>query len=192
MSPLPSTERRELLTLARRAIEAAVHRRPPPELSFASPPLAAPCGAFVSLHQRGRLRGCIGHIDASQPLAVTVARCAVAAALEDPRFSPVTPDEVPGLEIEISVLSPVVPIRPEEVEVGKHGLLVSCGWQRGLLLPQVATQFHWTRERFLQETCNKAGLLADAWKDPSTKIEAFTAEVFSEAEIRAEHPARAS
>ena len=181
-----------MLTLARSAIEAAVQRHPLPEPSFAMRLLAALSGAFVSLHQRGRLRGCIGQIDASQPLALTVARCAVAAAMEDPRFSPVTPDELSGLEIEISVLSPLVPVRPEEIEVGKHGLLVSRGGQRGLLLPQVATQFHWTRERFLLETCHKAGLDADAWQDPGTQLEAFTAEVFSEAEIRAEHPARAS
>src|SRR3989304_6034275 len=145
MSPLSSAERRELLTLARRAIDAAVQRRPPPELSFALPLLAVPSGAFVSLHQRGRLRGCIGQIDASQPLALTVARCAVAAAMEDPRFSPVTPDDLSGLEIEISVLSPLVPVRPEEIEVGKHGLLVSRGGQRGPLVPPGATQFHWPR-----------------------------------------------
>lgn len=180
-----------MLALARRAIEAAVERRPPPEVHFTMPVLAVPSGAFVSLHQRGRLRGCIGQIDARESLALTVARCAVAAAMEDPRFSPVTSDEVPGLEIEISVLSPLVPILPQQIEVGTHGLLVSRGWQRGLLLPQVATQFHWGRERFLQETCHKAGLDADAWQDPGTHLEAFTAEVFSEAEIRAEHPARA-
>lgn len=179
-----------MLALARSAIEAAVLQRPLPDMHCTTPLLAAPSGAFVSLHQRGRLRGCIGQIDAREPLALTVAQCAVAASMEDPRFSPVTADELPGLELEISVLSPLAPIRPEEVEVGKHGLLVSRGWQRGLLLPQVATQFHWTRERFLQETCHKAGLDADAWKDPGTHIEAFTAEVFSEAEIRAEHSAR--
>jgi len=190
MSPLANAERRELLALARRAIEAAVQRRLPAEPPFTSVALAQPSGAFVSLHQRGRLRGCIGQIEASQPLADTVIRCAAAAALEDPRFSPVAPDEVPTLEIEISVLSPLVPIRPEEIEVGKHGLLVSRGWLRGLLLPQVATEFHWTRERFLQETCHKAGLDADAWQDPAAKVEAFTAEVFSEADIRVQHPAR--
>lgn len=180
-----------MLALARSAIEAAVLRRPLPEVRLASPLLAAPSGAFVSLHQERHLRGCIGQIDAREPLALTVARCAVAAAMEDPRFSPVTEHELAGLELEISVLSPLVPIRPGDVEVGKHGLLVSRGWQRGLLLPQVATQFHWTRERFLEETCHKAGLDPDAWKDPGTHLEAFTAEVFSEAEIRAEHSARA-
>jgi len=192
MSPLPSAERRALLALARSAIKAAVERRPPPELPSDFPLLAVPSGAFVSLHQRGRLRGCIGQIEARQPLVLTVAHCAIAAATEDPRFSPVTPEEVPGLEIEISLLSPLRPARPEEIEVGTHGLLISRGWQRGLLLPQVATQFHWTRERFLQETCHKAGLDADAWQDPGTRIEAFTAEVFSEAEMRAEHPAPSS
>lgn len=180
-----------MLALARSAIEAAVLRHSLPDALPKMPLLAAPSGAFVSLHQRGRLRGCIGQIEARLPLALTVAECAVAAATKDPRFPPVTPDELAGLEIEISVLSPLAPIRPEEVEVGKHGLLVSRGWQRGLLLPQVATQFHWGRERFLQETCRKAGLDADAWRDSDTRIEAFTADVFSEAEIRAEQSARA-
>lgn len=192
MSPLPSDDRRALLALARRAIVEAVHHRPLPEASLTSPDLARPCGAFVSLHQRGRLRGCIGQIEAADPLAQTVARCAVAAAMEDPRFSPLRPEEVADLEIEISVLSPLASISPEQIEVGKHGLLVSRGWQRGLLLPQVATQYRWSGERFLQETCRKAGLDADAWKDPATHIEAFTAEVFSETELEAGQHAQAS
>jgi AmmeMemoRadiSam system protein A len=189
---LPSQERRELLDLARRAILAAVHRTPPPDTAHASPVLMQPSGAFVTLHQRGRLRGCIGQVESPEPLADTVAHCAVAAAMEDPRFAPVQADEVAELEIEISVLSTLAPIRPEEIEPGKHGLVVSRGRMRGLLLPQVAVQFHWTRERFLQETCRKAGLEPSAWQDPSVRVEAFTAEVFSEAENRAEHSARAS
>lgn len=192
MSPLPSPERRELLAVARRAIVEAVHHRPPPQVSLASPVLAQPSGAFVSLYQRGRLRGCIGQIEPTEPLAMAVARCAAAAAIEDPRFAPVRPEEIPELEIEISMLSPLAPLAPNEVEIGKHGLLITRGWLRGLLLPQVATQFHWTRERFLQETCRKAGLDPDAWQDSSARIEAFTAEVFSEAELHSEQRAQAS
>ena len=146
----------------------------------------------MSLHRRGHLRGCIGQIEAVDPLAETVARCAVASALEDPRFPPVRAEEIAELEIEISVLSPLTRITPEEIKVGTHGLLISCGAMRGLLLPQVATQYHWDRERFLGETCWKAGLERDAWKDPATRLEAFTAEVFSEADFRAEHKAQAS
>jgi AmmeMemoRadiSam system protein A len=192
MSPLSSGDRRALLELARRAIVEAAHRRPVPPVLLHTPELARPGGAFVSLHQRGRLRGCIGQMEALEPLAQTVARCAAAAATEDPRFAPVQPQELDELEIEISVLSPLFPISPEQVEVGRHGLLVSRGWQRGVLLPQVAAEFRWTPQRFLEETCRKAGLEADALRDPATRIQAFTAEVFSEAETRSEPRARAS
>jgi AmmeMemoRadiSam system protein A len=192
MSPLLNAERRILLALARRAIiEAVVNNRllevPPPVGA-----LARPSGAFVSLHRHGRLRGCIGQIEPADSLAVTVARCAVSAAVEDPRFYPVTPEELGELEIEISILSPLQLIQPEQIEVGKHGLLVTRGRMRGLLLPQVATQYRWTRERFLEETCYKAGLERDDWKDPAARVEAFTAEVFSEADLRSEQRAQAS
>lgn len=192
MSPLPSEQRRALLDVARRAIVEAVHHRPLPEVPRAAPELMKPCGAFVSLHLRGRLRGCIGQVEAIEPLVAAVARCAVAAAVEDPRFDPVGPEEVPDLEIEISVLSPHHPIRPEEIEVGTHGLIVTQAWLRGLLLPQVAVEYRWSRERFLEETCRKAGLDGDAWKESDTQIEAFTAEVFSEANLPDKHRAQAS
>jgi AmmeMemoRadiSam system protein A len=192
MSPLPSEERRALLELARRAIVETVQARPAPEVSRVSLALGERAGAFVSLHLRGRLRGCIGQVEPVEALAEAVARCAVAAAVEDPRFEPVSPGELADLEIEISILSPLTPIQPEEIEVGKHGLLVTRDRMRGLLLPQVATQYHWPRERFLEEACRKAGLERDAWKDPASRIEAFTAEVFSEADFRDERRARAS
>lgn len=115
-----------------------------------------------------------------------VAHCAKAAALEDPRFSPLSPQELVEIEIEISVLSPIEPIAPDQIESGKHGLVVTRGSIRGVLLPQVAAEFQWTAERFLEETCVKAGLERDAWKDAATQIEAFTAEVFSESEFRSE------
>jgi len=192
MSPLPSEDRRALLELARRAIVETVQARPLTEVSPVSLALRERAGAFVSLHLRGRLRGCIGQVEPVEALAEAVARCAVAAAAEDPRFEPVSPGELADLEIEISILSPLTPIQPEKIEVGKHGLLVTRDRMRGLLLPQVATQYHWPRERFLEEACRKAGLERDAWKDPASRIEAFTAEVFSEADFRGERRARAS
>lgn len=185
MSPLPSDERRALLELARRAIVEAVHGRPLPETA----PAAAertPCGVFVSLHQHGQLRGCIGQLESPDPLAVAVTRCAASAALDDPRFDPVRAEEIPGLAIEISVLSPPAPITLEQIEVGKHGLLVARTRLRGVLLPQVAVEQHWPALRFLEETCRKAGLDRDAWKDPGTKVLGFTAEVFSEREFQGE------
>jgi len=192
MSPLPESERRALLDLARRALtEAVLHRA---ILDYAKPEglLAQPAGCFVTLHRQGRLRGCLGQIEASMPLAEAVVRCAVAVSSEDPRFVPVAADELDDVEIEISVLSPLAPVQPDQVVVGRHGLLVCQGPFRGLLLPQVATEHSWTRERFLEETCLKAGLTRESWKDPATRIEAFTAEVFSEAQLFPERHARAS
>jgi AmmeMemoRadiSam system protein A len=187
-SPLPEEEKRQLLALARKSIEAAVSDAPEPE----APASARRAGVFVSLHLRGRLRGCIGIIEPTASLPEEVIRCAASAALEDPRFPAVSRAELPELEIEISVLSPLAPITPEEIEPGRHGLFVTQGPFRGLLLPQVATQFHWSRQRFLEETCLKAGLPRDAWRDPSTKIFGFTAEVFSEKEFPSRQQLRAS
>ncbi|MCL6566583.1 MAG: AmmeMemoRadiSam system protein A [Acidobacteriia bacterium] len=194
MSPLSSAERRALLALARQAIvEAVVHGRlpEPPAVGGA---LAEPGAAFVSLHSHGRLRGCIGQVEPTASLAETVQFCAVAAATRDPRFAPVVPEELDELEIEISVLSPRQPVRPEQIEPGVHGVRVLAGTAQALLLPQVATRFRWSRERFLEEVCLKAGLPAEAWRDPQTRLEAFTAEVFSEADFREEsrEQARAS
>jgi AmmeMemoRadiSam system protein A len=179
MLPLIESDQQQLLRLARRALEAAVRDGRLPEAEACPPALAEKRGAFVTIHKAGRLRGCIGYIEALKPLHQTVAECAVAAALRDPRFDPVEPEELPFLHLEISVLSPFEEISPEKIEVGRHGLMVSLGWQRGLLLPQVATEWNWDRERFLEETCLKAGLPADAWKQ-GAKIQAFTAQVFGE------------
>ena len=115
-----------------------------------------------------------------------VAYCAMAAALDDPRFAPMTPPEIEGLAIEISVLSPLVEISSEQIEPGKHGLMVTRGVKRGVLLPQVAQQFGWTAERFLEETCVKADLERDDWKQPGTRVQGFTAEIFSEAGFHAD------
>ncbi len=180
MSPLSEEDRRALLTLARRAIsEAVTHGRvleePPP-----GGVLAQLAGAFVTLHHLGCLRGCIGRVEAAEPLADTVIRCAISAALHDPRFDPVRRDELEALAIEISILTPPIPVRPGEIEIGRHGLVVSRGAFRGLLLPQVAVEHGLTPERFLDETCRKAGLLPGAWRDAETEIYAFTCEVFAE------------
>jgi AmmeMemoRadiSam system protein A len=172
-------DRQLLLTVAREALAAhvglaAAHVPGPVEV------LARRSGAFVTLHKHGELRGCIGHIEPNEPLGRVVARCAVAAGTTDPRFPPITPSELGQLEIEISLLGPLEPIAgPQEVEVGRHGLVVEQGWQRGLLLPQVASEWQWDADTFLAQTCHKAGLPRDAWKH-GAKIWRFDAEVFGE------------
>jgi len=170
--------------LARRAIVEAVSYLQVFEVPPVSDNLARPTGAFVTLYCDGHLRGCIGRIEPTEPLARTVAQCAVGAALHDPRFTPVVGEELVRLTIEISVLSPVELILPEAVKVGTHGLVIQREHFRGVLLPQVAMERAWTRERFLEETCRKAGLPPDAWRDPETQCLAFTDEVFSEAEFK--------
>ncbi len=185
MSPLDSNERRALLTLARLALERAVERGAFEGFGVEKMPgrLGEPAGAFVTLRRGKQLRGCIGHLEASPAsLALAVAWAAKSAALEDPRFEPVRPEEVAELTIEISVLTPFEEIAPEKVVPGTHGLVIQQGNRRGLLLPQVATEHGLSRERFLEETCAKAGLPRDAWRDSATRVFAFTAEVFSEEE----------
>jgi AmmeMemoRadiSam system protein A len=180
MLPLTEEERKTLLSLARRRLEEGVCGVvAPKEVVGLSSALLESRGAFVTLHRGGELRGCIGYIQTSKPLYETVRECAAAAALADPRFAPVTPDEVPSLHIEISVLSTPLEIAPEQVVIGEHGLIITQGRRRGLLLPQVPVTWDWDRERFLQETCIKAGLPKDAWQK-GARIEAFTAEVFEE------------
>jgi AmmeMemoRadiSam system protein A len=176
-------DRRQLLTIARGAVVAHVHRRDwtVPALSGAA---ARPGGAFVSLHLADDLRGCIGRIEPDDPVGRVVARCAVAAASADPRFPPVTEHELVGLTIELSLLGPLEPIAgPDEVAVGRHGLVIERGGRRGLLLPQVATEYGWTAEAFLVHTCRKAGLPADAWRGDAT-LWRFEAEVFAEISAR--------
>lgn len=181
---LTSAERARLLALARAAVEGCVAGTPqvsPRELEAAEAgPLAAARGAFVTLRKRGRLRGCIGYVEPRTSLASAVVENARHAARSDPRFPAVTPDELPELSIEISALTPLVPLRrPEEVVVGRHGLLVSQGGLRGLLLPQVATEHGLDAEQFLGETCRKAGLPRDAWRQ-GAQVSTFEAEVFGE------------
>ena len=179
MLQLTDDQKDRLLELARTALGEAVRSGKVSEVAESAEALKTPCGAFVTLTRRGRLRGCIGHIEAARPLYATVRECARAAALDDPRFDPVTPAELSSLQIEISILSPLVDIAPHEVEVGRHGLLISDGGRRGLLLPQVAEEWNWNREQFLQETCMKAGLPGDAWQH-GARIQAFTAQIVKE------------
>ena len=180
MPPLTEEDRKVLLKLARQALEEGVCGGMEPEApAELTPALLEPRGAFVTLRKQEELRGCIGHVETSAPLYKTVQECAVAAALSDPRFRPVTPDETPLLRMEISVLSTPAEISPDQIVIGQHGLILSRGLRRGLLLPQGPVTWNWTREQFLEETCLKAGLPADAWKK-GARIEAFTAEVFEE------------
>ena len=192
MLPLRNEDRRALLSLARWAIVEAVCHARVPEIPKPTDALAHPCGAFVTLHHHGRLRGCIGQAEAVDSLARTVACCAVSAALHDPRFRPLHAEELADLEIEISILSPLQVIRPEEIRVGVHGLVVTREKMRGVLLPQVAIEQSWGPHRLLEETCVKAGLGREAWKDPATRIEAFTADVFAETELGPKKQAQAS
>jgi AmmeMemoRadiSam system protein A len=171
-------ERRILLELAHRSIEAGLSGQP----IDATPPtehLAVRRGAFTTLHLHGGLRGCVGYVIAAYPLYRTIVETAQAAAFSDTRFMPVEPNEAPLLKIEISVLTEPRPIRPEEVEIGKHGLIVTMGPRRGLLLPQVPVEHGWDRLTFLEQTCYKAGLSFDAWQR-GAMIEGFSAEVFGE------------
>jgi AmmeMemoRadiSam system protein A len=178
---LSDTEREELLRIARRAATTWLREGQVPEETPASDRLKAPGAAFVTLTREGRLRGCIGYTEARAPLYKIVQECAVASATEDPRFRAVSPDEIEGLRIEISVLTPLHPVRPEAVEVGVHGLMVKRGGRRGLLLPQVPAEHGWDRAKFLSQVCLKAGLPGDAWRT-GAELYSFTAEVFGERE----------
>lgn len=183
---LNENEKKYLLSVARSVIQARcegknVSLQPPP-----SSKLQEKRGAFVTLHKKGELRGCIGYIEAIKPLYQTVAQMAEAAAFNDPRFPPVTNSEIEDLEIEISVLTPLTKIdNIETIEVGKHGILIRKGFYQGLLLPQVATEYGWDRITFLNHTCTKAGLPPNCWKDPDTEIYVFSADIFSEKDLQA-------
>jgi AmmeMemoRadiSam system protein A len=175
-----STEDQQLLlTIARRALEARVRRHRPPPVECAGT-LALRRAAFVSIHCRGDLRGCLGRLTLETPLGETIVYLAGVVADSDPRFSAVLPRELPDLQIEISVLTPPREIASVQgIEVGRHGLIVEDGNCRGLLLPQVASEHRWTPEAFLEHTCVKAGLPRDAWKN-GARILVFEAQVFGE------------
>jgi AmmeMemoRadiSam system protein A len=180
MSRLSSDDWLVLLEIARRAISSAVLEKRLPDFPPHPVALSECRGAFVSLYHGGNLRGCVGQVESPGPLADVVVRSAINAALYDSRFPPINGEEVPSLEIEISVLTAPERILPETIVAGRHGLMVVRGSCRGLLLPQVATERNWSGQRLLEETCIKAGLARDAWRDPATLVFGFTAEVFSE------------
>ena len=181
-SSLGPDSKRELLAIARQAIEGVVKTGRAPEPATADPVLETPRGAFVTIKIKGRLRGCIGNfgIRDAKPLFRTVSEMAAAAAVHDPRFRPLSKKELPTIEIEISALSPLRPIDDVgEIEVGRHGIYITKGMRSGVLLPQVATENGWDRNTFLEQTCRKAGLGPGEWKEGAV-ISIFTAEVFGE------------
>ncbi|MCL4507162.1 MAG: AmmeMemoRadiSam system protein A [Chloroflexi bacterium] len=175
---LSPTAREALLEVAYRAISDFVTYRHVSAAHPDDPQLLQRAGAFVTLMRQGELRGCIGHTQADMPLWQVVQQMAISAAENDPRFYPMTPDELDDLEIEISVLSPLQHISSiDEIEVGKHGLMITKGFHRGLLLPQVPTEYGWDRDTFLEALCEKAGLPPGSWRHGAT-LETFTALVF--------------
>lgn len=180
---LTSEEKNALLKIAREAIEAkAISNSQPRNQAIESGALKKDSGAFVSLHKNGRLRGCIGVFASKEPLWQTVQSNALAAAFQDPRFTPVEAEELSQIEIEISVLSPLKQITDvNEIEVGRHGIFIMQGRNRGVLLPQVAVEYGFDRESFLAETCLKADLPEDAWENGAS-IYIFEAEIFGEKE----------
>jgi AmmeMemoRadiSam system protein B/AmmeMemoRadiSam system protein A len=176
---LNEEEKKTLHHIAKTVIENKVRGKAVPEFKIEPSILKENRGAFVTINKRGQLRGCIGYIEGHGPLYKTIEEMAEAAAFRDPRFSPVTERELPDLEIEISVLTPLKRITDvNEIEVGKHGIYMKKGWYSGLLLPQVATEYGWDRKTFLDHTCQKAGLPTTAWKDKSTEIYIFSADIF--------------
>jgi AmmeMemoRadiSam system protein A len=182
-------ERHTLLRIARHAIGHGLGLiREEPVLPVRGA-LGEPAAAFVTLHLDGELRGCIGYVEALEPLAATVSEVAVRAAFHDPRFPPLTEGEFGKVVIEVSVLSPLQLLRSEEeIEIGRDGLVLELHRARGLLLPQVATEQGWDRIRFLEFTAMKAGLPPSAWKDPEAHVYTFSAEVFAESSMEGAHP----
>jgi AmmeMemoRadiSam system protein A len=176
---LDDGERTAVIDLARDAVTSAVLGGPSPEPP-SIPPFTRFAGAFVTLTSAGELRGCIGQVEPREPLGAVIVHCAAAAALEDPRFPPVSPSDLPSLRLEVSILSPAEEVTDtNHIVVGRHGLIVAQNGFRGLLLPQVATEHGWTRDQFLEQTCRKAGLPRDAWQR-GARVYSFEAEVFGE------------
>ncbi len=181
---LNKQEKKYLLQIARETIKAKLFDLPLPKPEPIGENLKVKSGAFVTINKHGHLRGCIGYIAGFKPLYEAIPELAISAAFNDPRFPPLQKDEFEHLEIEISVLTPLEEIKDiNEIEVGKHGLMVEQGFYQGLLLPQVATEYGWDKETFLQETCLKAGLPAHCWQDPATKIFKFSAIIFSDHDV---------
>jgi AmmeMemoRadiSam system protein A len=184
---LTNEEKRALLNIARSAIASILKSKTLPLIKFQSESMNRRSGVFVTLRIGENLRGCIGYVEPLFPLAHAVQETAVKAAMEDPRFMPVTLPEFNKILIEISVLSPLLELQDiEKIEIGRDGLVIDAGNRRGLLLPQVATEYHWDREQFLQQTAMKAGLPSDAWKRKDVKLFKFTVDKFDESEFAKE------
>lgn len=186
MKPLGERERAALLVLARSSVRSALDERPAPEMETILRTLTESRAAFVTIRDRrtGRLRGCRGECPARRPLPECVSRVAVSAALDDPRFRPVTREELPDVRFEISALTDPAPIRPEEVVVGRHGLLLSGEALVGLLLPQVPVEQGWDGQAFLEGLCVKAGVPPGSWRRPDLELLGFEAEVWAEEQRR--------
>jgi len=187
VAPLSVEQKKKLMGIATQTVQAFVKTGKVLEVNEADPRLVAKEGAFVTIRKNGQLRGCIGHIIGQEPLFLTVRDMAVAAASEDHRFTPVTPDELGKIDVEISVLSQPRPARSvDEIKMGVHGVIVRQGpFNQGVFLPQVADETGWSREEFLSQLCSqKAGLAPDCWKDPRTRLDIFTADVFSEKDLQ--------
>jgi AmmeMemoRadiSam system protein A len=181
---LDAAEQETLVQLARRCLEARVRGGTPPARTYGGL-LDEPRGAFVTIHAQGALRGCLGRLDVDQRLSDTVAELAAIVADSDPRFAPVSIAELPRIDVEISVLTPERDVAGvDEIEVGRHGLIIERGSRRGLRLPQVATEHAWDRDTFLAHACLKAGLPPDAWRH-GARVQVFEAQVFSEKSLAA-------
>lgn len=179
---LSKEQKGKLLKLARTTMEKYINQGIIPKFEDKDPVFMEHFGAFVTIHKKGSLRGCIGIIEGRQPLFETIIEMAIEASRNDPRFDPVMPDEIKDIDVEISVLTPKRRVNSiDEIELGKHGVIVKRGFAGGVYLPQVATETGWTKEQFMASLCSgKAGLSADAYKDPKTEIYVFEAEVFGE------------
>jgi len=182
LDPLSQAERETLLRLARESIRTALAGLDLPSLAAPAAALRAHAGVFVSLHDREQLRGCVGNILGEHPLYENVARMARSAAFDDPRFAPLTADELAAVSIEISRLSELVPAHSADIVPGVHGIYLKEGEHRAVFLPQVATHHHWDRDTLLRQLCLKALLPDDAWTRPDVRLMIFVAEVFSDAE----------
>jgi len=183
-SDLTEREQKSLLRIARGTLETYIRTGKTPEAKPLTPRLSEKRGAFVTLHERGELRGCIGYVEAVKPLYQAVSDMAVAASTEDPRFPPVGTEELDKIDIEITVLSPLRPLpSPDSVVVGKHGLVIRKGFRSGLLLPQVPVEQGWNGDQFLANTCLKAGLPPNAYKEKDAQLFSFTGQVFGEKEL---------
>jgi uncharacterized protein len=182
---ISNEDKRVLLKIARSAIQSTLEGESLPRLDIKSDILKSPSGVFVTLRTGENLRGCIGYVEPLFPLAQAVQDVAVKAALEDPRFLPVMLSEIDDISIEISVLSPLAELFDfNQIEIGKHGLVIESGSRRGLLLPQVATENGWNRQQFLRHTALKAGLPPDSWKQREVRLYSFTVEKFEESDYK--------